>query len=54
MSYRNRELANLIVVEGSKDTVQVTFWQYLKVGLTATLLSLIVGLSVLLAERALF
>ncbi len=47
-------VANLIVFEGAKDTVQVTFWQYLKVGLPATLLSLIVGLSVLLAERALF
>jgi Na+/H+ antiporter NhaD/arsenite permease-like protein len=47
-------VANLIVFEGAKDTVQVTFWQYLQVGLPATLLSLIVGLSVLLAERALF
>ncbi len=47
-------VANLIVFEGAKDTVKVTFWQYLRVGLPATLLSLVAGLGVLLAERALF
>jgi len=45
-------VANLIVFEGAKDTVKVTFWQYLRVGLPATVLSLVVGLGVLLAERA--
>lgn len=47
-------VANLIVFEGAKNTVKVTFWQYLRVGLPATLLSLIVGLLILLAERQLF
>lgn len=46
-------VANLIVFEGAKDTVKVTFWQYLKVGVPATLLSLLVGLGVLLLERSL-
>jgi Na+/H+ antiporter NhaD/arsenite permease-like protein len=47
-------VANLIVFEGAKDTVKVTFWQYLRVGLPATLLSLVVGLGILLIERSIF
>lgn len=47
-------VANLIVFESAKDTVKVTFWQYLRVGLPATLLSLVAGLLILLAERQLF
>ncbi|MFZ5438805.1 MAG: SLC13 family permease [Myxococcota bacterium] len=46
-------VANLIVFEGAKDTVKVTFWQYFRVGAPATLLSLVAGVAVLLAERAL-
>jgi len=45
-------VANLIVFEGAKDTVKVTFWQYLRVGAPATLLSLVAGLALLLIERA--
>jgi Na+/H+ antiporter NhaD/arsenite permease-like protein len=45
-------VANLIVFEGAKDTVKVTFWQYLRVGVPATLLSLVIGIGVLLLERA--
>lgn len=47
-------VANLIVFEGAKDTVKITFWQYLRVGLPATLLSLVIGLGVLLLERSVF
>ncbi|MDP1824728.1 MAG: SLC13 family permease [Archangium sp.] len=47
-------VANLIVFEGAKDTIKVTFWQYFRVGAPATLLSLVIGLATLLAERALF
>lgn len=47
-------VANLIVFEGAAGTVKVTFWQYLKVGLPATLLSLAVGLGALLLEHRLF
>lgn len=47
-------VANLIVFEGAKDTVKVTFWQYFRVGAPATLISLVIGLATLLAERALF
>jgi Na+/H+ antiporter NhaD/arsenite permease-like protein len=45
-------VANLIVFEGAKDTVQVSFWQYFRVGVPVTLLSLVVGLLILLGERA--
>lgn len=45
-------VANLIVFEGAKDTVKVSFWQYLRIGLPATLLSLVAGLVILLVERA--
>jgi Na+/H+ antiporter NhaD/arsenite permease-like protein len=45
-------VANLIVFEGAKDTVKITFWQYFRVGFPATVLSLLVGVGVLLAERA--
>jgi Na+/H+ antiporter NhaD/arsenite permease-like protein len=44
-------VANLIVFEGARDEVKVTFWQYLRVGAPVTLLSLVVGLGVLLLER---
>ncbi len=47
-------VANLIVFEGAKDTVKVTFWEYFRVGVPATVLSLVVGLLILLAERQLF
>ena len=47
-------VANLIVFEGAKDTVKVTFWQYFRVGAPATLISLVIGLATLLAERAIF
>lgn len=44
-------VANLIVFEGAKNDVKVTFMQYLRVGAPATLLSLLVGVGLLLAER---
>ena len=47
-------VANLIVFEGAKDTIKVRYWQYFRIGAPATLLSLLIGLAVLLAERALF
>ena len=47
-------VANLIVFEGAKDTIKVSFWEYFRVGAPATLISLVIGLAVLLAERALF
>ncbi len=47
-------VANLIVFEGAKDTVKVTFWQYFRVGAPAALISLVIGVATLLAERALF
>jgi Na+/H+ antiporter NhaD/arsenite permease-like protein len=47
-------VANLIVFEGAKDTIKVTFWQYFRVGAPATIISLVLGLATLLAERALF
>ena len=47
-------VANLIVFEGAKDTIKVSFWQYFRVGAPATLLSVVIGLATLLAERALF
>jgi Na+/H+ antiporter NhaD/arsenite permease-like protein len=46
-------VANLIVFEGARDTVKVSFWEYLKVGLPATLVSLTLGIAVLLVEHAL-
>ncbi len=47
-------VANLIVFEGARDTVKVSFTEYLRVGAPVTLLSLLAGLAILLAERALF
>jgi Na+/H+ antiporter NhaD/arsenite permease-like protein len=47
-------VANLIVFEGAKDTIKVSFWEYFRVGAPATLISLVIGLAVLLAERAVF
>ncbi len=47
-------VANLIVFEGARGTVEVSFWEYLKVGVPATLLSLALALGVLAAEHAIF
>lgn len=44
-------VANLIVFEGAKDTVHVSFWEYARVGIPATILSLVVGLGTLVLER---
>jgi Na+/H+ antiporter NhaD/arsenite permease-like protein len=46
-------VANLIVFEGARDKVQLSFWGYFKVGLPVTAISLVLGLSALLAEHAL-
>jgi Na+/H+ antiporter NhaD/arsenite permease-like protein len=40
-------VANLIVFELARDKIQVSFWQYLKVGVPATLLSVAFGLGAL-------
>jgi Na+/H+ antiporter NhaD/arsenite permease-like protein len=45
-------VANLIVFEGARGKTELGFWGYLKVGGPATLLSLLLGLLVLLAERS--
>ncbi len=45
-------VADLIVFEGARERVRVSFWEYVKVGLPATLLSLIVGVAVLVLEHA--
>lgn len=47
-------VANLIVFEGAKDTVRVGFWQYLRIGVPVTLLSLVAGVGILLLEHTLF
>jgi len=36
-------IANLIVVEGARDHVRITFWEYCKVGIPLTLITLFVG-----------
>ena len=46
-------VANLIVFEGAKGEVRVTFWEYLRIGVPVTLLSLVVGVAVLLLENRL-
>lgn len=47
-------VANLIVFEGARGQAEVTFWQYFKVGLPATIASMAAALAVLAAEHALF
>lgn len=47
-------IANLIVFEGARGKVQMGFWQYAKVGVPATLLSLALGLLVLVVEHRFF
>ncbi|MBI3183180.1 MAG: anion transporter [Myxococcales bacterium] len=46
-------VANLIVFETAREKVRISFWQYLKVGLPATALSLALGLGALLLEHRL-
>jgi Na+/H+ antiporter NhaD/arsenite permease-like protein len=47
-------VANLIVVErANQQGVEVTFWEFFKLGLLVTALSLLVSLLVLWGERAL-
>ena len=42
---RNRELANLIVVESArKEGVVLTFWDYLKVGVPVTAVTIAIGI----------
>lgn len=47
-------VANLIVFETARDRVKLGFWDYAKVGVPVTLLSLALGLGALLIERAVF
>jgi Na+/H+ antiporter NhaD/arsenite permease-like protein len=41
-------VANIIVAEGARESYHLGFWEYLRVGLPATLLGLLVGVPVLL------
>jgi Na+/H+ antiporter NhaD/arsenite permease-like protein len=36
-------VANLIVIERANDDVQVTFWDYSRVGIPVTILTLVIG-----------
>jgi Na+/H+ antiporter NhaD/arsenite permease-like protein len=36
-------VANLIVVERARGEAQITFWEYFRVGLPVTILTLVVG-----------
>lgn len=47
-------VANLIVFEIAREKVKVSFWDYARVGVPVTLLSLVVGLVSMLAIRAAF
>ncbi|NVJ06954.1 anion transporter [Myxococcus sp. AM001] len=47
-------VANLIVFEAARGKVNMTFLRFLRVGLPVTLVSFVVGLTVLLVEHALF
>ena len=47
-------VANLIVFEAARDRVRMGFWEYARVGVPVTLVSLVLGLAVLLGEHALF
>ncbi len=44
-------VANLIVFEGAREKVKMSFWQYLKVGVPVTVLSLVLGLGALFLEH---
>jgi Na+/H+ antiporter NhaD/arsenite permease-like protein len=46
-------IANLIVFEGARDKVKISFWQYFRVGAPATVLALIAALATLLLEHRL-
>ncbi len=46
-------VANLIVFELAREKVRVGFWQYARLGVPITLLSLVLGLLALIAEHAL-
>jgi Na+/H+ antiporter NhaD/arsenite permease-like protein len=46
-------VANLIVFEGARARVRVGFWEYARVGVPATLVSLALGVAVLLGEQEL-
>ncbi len=41
-------VANMIVMELSKDYVHVGFWDFFKVGFTTTLVSMIIGIFILI------
>jgi Na+/H+ antiporter NhaD/arsenite permease-like protein len=41
-------VANMIVMELSRETVHVGFFQFLKVGLTVTFLSVAVGVTIMI------
>jgi Na+/H+ antiporter NhaD/arsenite permease-like protein len=47
-------IANLIVFEGAREKITVTFWQYFRVGAPATLASLAAAMGVLVLEHRLF
>lgn len=40
-------VANMIVMELSRETVHIGFFQFLKVGLTVTILSVAVGVAIM-------
>ena len=43
-------VANMIVMELSKEYVHVRFWDFFKVGFTTTLVSTIIGIIILLVR----
>lgn len=45
-------VANLIVFEIARERYRITFWEYARIGIPATLISLVLGMAVLLAEHA--
>lgn len=47
-------VANLIVVSMARPEVEISFWEYLKVGVPLTLLTIGVGIGVLILEAMLF
>jgi len=46
-------VANLIVFELAREDVQVGFWQYARIGIPVTVVSLVLSLTALLAGWAL-
>jgi len=44
-------IANIIVFESAKEKVQVSFWEYFKVGLPLTFITMIIGIAVLLFAK---